>query len=260
MLFDLRGRGRRRTVRVIYIGLAVLLGVGLVGFGVGGGFGGGGIVSSLNGHEGSWRGQLRQQISGYRKTLSRNPNDLKASEQLTKTLAHQAAGEAYKNSNGTLTPAGKKIYNEVAEAWNHYAALTQKPNIPLAKIMIRIFDEEGLNQPSSAVEVLQTIVADEPNNASYYGSLAVYAYLAHKNALGDLAAAKAVSLAPEGQRTHLKVLLAEVKKEANEKKGATGATGTTGTTSTTSGTDVADGALAPTRHLATDPAGRQPVN
>ncbi len=42
MLFDLRGRGRRRTVRVIYTGLALLMGVGLVGFGIGGGFGGGG--------------------------------------------------------------------------------------------------------------------------------------------------------------------------------------------------------------------------
>ena len=96
--------------------------------------------------------------------------------------------------------------------------------------MVRIFDEEGLNQPASTVEVLQTIVAAEPNNASYYGFLAAYAYLSHKTALGDLAARKAVALAPEGQRTHLKVQLAEVKKQANEKKGATGATGTTGTT------------------------------
>ena len=31
MLFDLRGRGRRRTVQVIYIGLALLFGVGFVG-------------------------------------------------------------------------------------------------------------------------------------------------------------------------------------------------------------------------------------
>ena len=36
MLFDLRGRGRRRAVRVIYMGLALLFGVGFVGFGVGG--------------------------------------------------------------------------------------------------------------------------------------------------------------------------------------------------------------------------------
>ena len=35
MLFDLRGRGRRRTVQAIYLGLAILLGGGLIFFGVG---------------------------------------------------------------------------------------------------------------------------------------------------------------------------------------------------------------------------------
>ena len=73
MLFDLRGRGRRRTVRVIYIGLALLIGVGLVGFGVGGGFGGGGIVSSLNGHEGAGGVNYSKQISSYRKSLEPQP-------------------------------------------------------------------------------------------------------------------------------------------------------------------------------------------
>ena len=37
MLFDLRGRGRRRTVKVVYITLAFLMGGGLVLFGIGGG-------------------------------------------------------------------------------------------------------------------------------------------------------------------------------------------------------------------------------
>ncbi|HTQ67308.1 MAG TPA: hypothetical protein VMI13_01320 [Solirubrobacteraceae bacterium] len=235
MLFDLRGRGRRTTVRIIYIGLALLIGIGLVGFGVGGGFGGGGIVSNLNNREGSGGPNYSKQIANYRKQLSRNPNDVKTWEQLTKTLSLQAGGEAYKTPSGALTPAGKKVYAEVAYAWNHYSALTKNPNLGLAKIMVRIFDEEGLNEPASTVDVLQTIVAAEPNNASYYGFLAAYAYLAHKNALGDLAAHKAVALAPVGQRTHLKVQLAEVKKQANAKKGATGATGTTagagGTTS-----------------------------
>ena len=36
MLFDLRGRGRRRTVQSIYLGLAILMGGGLVLFGIGG--------------------------------------------------------------------------------------------------------------------------------------------------------------------------------------------------------------------------------
>jgi len=235
MLFDLRGRGRRRTVRVLYTGLAVLIGIGLVGFGVGGGFGGGGIVSSLNGHEGAGGTNYAKQISNYRKTLKRNPNDAAAWEQLTKVLALQAGGEAYKTSSGALTPSGRKVYGEVAEAWNHYAALTSKPNLSLAKVMVRIFDEEGIDQPASTVEVLQTIVAAEPSNASYYGFLAAYAYLAHKTALGDLAARKAVALAPEGQRTHLKLQLAEVKKQATQKTGSTGSTGTTGSSSSSSG-------------------------
>ena len=35
MLFDLRGRGRRRTVQAIYLSLAILMGGGLVLFGIG---------------------------------------------------------------------------------------------------------------------------------------------------------------------------------------------------------------------------------
>ena len=41
MLFDLRGRGRRRTVQTIYLTLAILLGGGLVLFGIGGSVSGG---------------------------------------------------------------------------------------------------------------------------------------------------------------------------------------------------------------------------
>ena len=37
MLFDLRGSGRRRVVKVVYITLAFLMGGGLVLFGIGGG-------------------------------------------------------------------------------------------------------------------------------------------------------------------------------------------------------------------------------
>ena len=53
MLFDLRGRHRRRAVKIIYVGLALLLGVGLIGFGIGGGFGGGGLLNAASENEGS---------------------------------------------------------------------------------------------------------------------------------------------------------------------------------------------------------------
>ena len=45
MLFDLRSRGRRRVVKTVYVFLALLIGVGLVGFGVGTGSNFGGLFS-----------------------------------------------------------------------------------------------------------------------------------------------------------------------------------------------------------------------
>jgi len=49
MLFDLRGRGRRTTVRGVYLALAILMGGGLILFGVGTGVGGGGLLNAFGG-------------------------------------------------------------------------------------------------------------------------------------------------------------------------------------------------------------------
>ena len=68
MLFDLRSRGRRRTVQVIYLGLAILIGGGLILFGVGTGSGGGGL---LNGIGGSGSNAQSQVISQQEKTALR---------------------------------------------------------------------------------------------------------------------------------------------------------------------------------------------
>ena len=48
MLFDLRGSGRRRVVKIVYITLAFLMGGGLVLFGIGGGGAlSGGLVDAI---------------------------------------------------------------------------------------------------------------------------------------------------------------------------------------------------------------------
>ena len=65
MLFDLRGRGRRRTVQVIYIGLAVIFMLGFVGLGVGGGFGSSGIFSAFTGEKGSGGTSYSTFVSTY---------------------------------------------------------------------------------------------------------------------------------------------------------------------------------------------------
>src|ERR1700716_390472 len=61
MLFDLRSRGRRRTVQAVYLGLALLMGGGLVLFGVGAGNGFGGILNAFTGNGSS--GAQKQVVS-----------------------------------------------------------------------------------------------------------------------------------------------------------------------------------------------------
>jgi|HubBroStandDraft_4_1064222.scaffolds.fasta_scaffold00853_3 hypothetical protein len=212
MLFDLRGRGRRRTVQVIYLGFAVLMGVGLVGFGVGGGIGGGGILSSLNGSEGSSSASFSSQIKKYKKLTQQQPSSVYAWEQLTLAQLHEAGGEAYV-ANNKLTSKGKELFTQIAQSWNSYIALNPPhPKVEVAQEMVRVFGEEGLNEPAEAVKVLQIVTAARPESASLYAALAEYAYKAHNTRIGDLASEKAVALEPSAQRKQLKTELAELKK------------------------------------------------
>jgi hypothetical protein len=219
MLFDLRGRGRRGVVRVIYGALAVLFGSGLVLFGVGG-FGGTGILSSLTGNEGAGSGpNYSAQISKYRKLTQRQPTDASAWENLAKNLLHEAAGEEFVTSAGALTSKGKQAYSEIGQAWAGYvAANPPKPNLELAQLMETVYSEGGLNEPSKEVEVLQIAIAAKPTDAALYASLAEYAYKAHKAGIGDLASGKAVALVPAAERKRLKQELAEVKANPSGEK------------------------------------------
>jgi hypothetical protein len=219
MLFDLRGRGRRRVVRVIYIGLALLFGSGLVLFGVGAGTNGGGLFSAFTGNEGTTNTSFSGPIKKYKKLTEQQPSNLAAWEGLTKNLLHEGGSEAYVTNAGVVTSKGKALFNQTAQAWSGYIALNPpKPSLELAKEMLRVYGAEGLNQPTQAVQVLQLVVAAEPSNAAYNAQLAEYAYRAHNVRVGDLASAKAVSLAPAAERTRVKSELAEVKKNPSGEK------------------------------------------
>src|SRR5438132_2955889 len=116
MLFDLRGRGRRRTVQVVYIGLALVFMLGFVGFGVGGGFGSGGIFDAFTGKEASGGASFSAQIDKYKKLTQRQPTNAHAWEQLVNAQLHQAGGEAYVTRAG-VTSKGKELYGELGQSW-----------------------------------------------------------------------------------------------------------------------------------------------
>jgi hypothetical protein len=215
MLFDLRGRGRRRTVKTIYIGLAVLIGVGLVGFGVGGGLSGGGILNATSNNEGAGGASFASKIKKYEKLTKTQPSNPTNWEQLAKNLLHEAGNEGYVTSTGAPTGKGKELYRRASQAWVSYLSLNPpNPNPELAQLVYVIYGEAGLNEPAKAVQALNYVVERRPT-AAYYAQLAEFAYKAKNTRLGDLAATKAVSLAPANEQARVKNELAEVKKFPN---------------------------------------------
>jgi hypothetical protein len=220
MLFDTRGRHRRRIVRVIYIGLALIFLLGFVGLGVGGGFGSGGIFSALTKEEGGGGGGgYSSQISKYRKLAQKQPSNVSAWENLAKNLVHEAGQEKFQTTTGTPTSQGKTLFREAAQAWSSYIALNPpKPNAELAQLMESVYGETGLNEPAKEVEILQIAVAARPTDAALFATLAEYAYKAHNVGVGDLASEKAVALSPATDRVRVKNELAEVKANPSGEK------------------------------------------
>ncbi|HUA11428.1 MAG TPA: hypothetical protein VMA83_05435 [Solirubrobacteraceae bacterium] len=227
MLFDLRGAGRRRTVRIVYVGLAILIGGGLVFLGVGGGVGGAGLLTAATENKNSGNKTFEAEVKKYREQTKKEPTNAAAWERYTKALLHEASGEAFHTTNGqtsALTSRGTEVYSEAGAAWERYVALEpHHPNPELAELMVRIYDEEGLSKPAKVVEALQLVIASRPESAALYGQLAEYAYKAGNAHTGDLAARKAVELTPAASRESVRRTLETAKKEIeNEAKKAAG--------------------------------------
>jgi hypothetical protein len=230
MLFDLRARGRRRTVQVVYLGLALLFGVGFIGFGVGVGSGGGGIFEGIFGNkEGSNSVSYAKQISAAETRTHRNPTEAAAWAALAEARLHEANGsEFYDEAKQQFTSQGKELLTKVVNAWNRYMALNpSKPNIAVAQNMLRVFGEEGLNNPAAAVQVMQLVIAAKPPSAALYGNLAKFAYQAKNTREGDLASQKTVSLTPAKERKRVKAELEQIKRNPTGNPSNETFTGTT---------------------------------
>src|SRR5919107_3698586 len=107
MLFDLRGRGRRRTVQVIYLSLAILMGGGLVLFGIGSDQSGGLVDAFTDDAQsgGSATESVDKRIDAQLAKTSANPRDAAAWAQLA-ILRFQRAGIDGVAQDGSYTEAG----------------------------------------------------------------------------------------------------------------------------------------------------------
>lgn len=201
MLFDLRSRGRRRTVQGIYLGLAVLMGAGLVLFGVGTGVGGGGLLNGITSGGGSNQKQaVSQQERQALAQVRANPNSAGAWGNLLQARWVTAGQDT--TSNGALTPAGKQELVGVGQAWQRYLALTRNPDPQLAITAAEAYTMLG-NYAGAASAWEQDAVAN-PSSANGFTCQAFSAYAAKQTRIGDLASAKALTLVPASQQASLK--------------------------------------------------------
>lgn len=212
MLFDLRSRGRRRTVRGVYLGLAILMGGGLVLFGVGAGNGIGGLLNAFTGNgSGSNQNQVvSSQENAALKAVKANPNNPAGWSQLIQAR-WSAAGQNgnYNATTGTFTARGKKELTGVTEAWQHYLKLTSNPDPNLAILAARA--NASLGNYGGAADAWEIEAASDPSQVKGYECLAVSAYAAKQTRKGDLALAKVMTLVPKAQQTTLRTQISAAK-------------------------------------------------
>jgi hypothetical protein len=214
MLFDLRGAGRRRTVKVVYITLAFLMGGGLVLFGIGGDVSGGlvdAITERGSGDDGSDR--FRDQEEAALKRTQANPQDAPAWAALARARFQLAGlGENFDQEKGAFTAEGRAKLESAGAAWERYLALEpEKPDDRVASLMVQAFG--ALNEPAKAATAQEVITEARPT-ASTFSQLAIFAYQAGQTRKGDLAKDKALELTDPDMREALRGQLESAKQQA----------------------------------------------
>ena len=213
MLFDLRSRGRRRTVQAVYLGLAIILGGGLVLFGVGAGNGLGGLLNAFTG-QGSTSGQsqaVSQQEKSAIKATQTNPNSAAAWAALVQARWSTARSSSadVNASTGQFTDAGKKELTALGQDYQRYKALVKQSDPTVTVLAARAY--QYLGNYGASTSAWEDISAANPNQAIAFECLAANAYAAGQTRKGDLASAKALSLVPKIQRTLLKSKIQQAK-------------------------------------------------
>jgi hypothetical protein len=210
MLFDLRSRGRRRTVQVVYLGLAVLFGLGLVLFGVGTGSGGG-LLNAFTGGGSNNQGSVisQQEKTALRQTKA-NPSNPGAWANLINARWQTANTDSQQTTSGTqFTSKGRQELTGTTQAWQKYQSLTKRPDQDLAILAARAYS--FLGQYGEAANTWEAEIQGSPSEAKGYECLALTAYAAKQTRKGDLAKAKALTLVSKSTRKQLSQALDSAK-------------------------------------------------
>jgi hypothetical protein len=220
MLFDLRGSARRRTIKIVYITLAFLMGGGLILFGIGGGGAlSGGLVDAITQSDGGGGGddRFRDQEQRAPAAARANPDDparwaavARARFNLASVGVDQATGQFDEAGTAQLEAAGR--------AWEEHLKLAgDKPDSRVASLMVQAYSVLGQFDKAA---VAQEVIALDRESSGAYTQLAVLAYQANQLRKGDLARDKALKLTEPDMREALRGQLEGQRQQAAQSAAA----------------------------------------
>jgi hypothetical protein len=216
MLFDLQGK-RRRVVQATYLVLAILMGGGLVLFGIGSGDVSGGLFDAITGKDsnsgGAVNSTVNKRIKADEKALALNPKNTTALSDLIRSHYQLATDDADPNT-GAFGNDGKAQLAKASTAWKKYVAVAQKPDDSLAGLMLNAYGEGGLNKPADAAEAAELVANARPSAVAYL-QLTQYAAAAGQTRKAELAGQKAIDLAPKSQKKLVKQQVAIAKSQGS---------------------------------------------
>jgi hypothetical protein len=211
VLFDLRGR-RRRAVQATYLTLAVLMGGGLVLFGVGGDVSGG-LLDAFKGGGGGNSNKLVEDRIDKNKPLAARGN-VRATKELVRDYYQLANGDIPSGATSLPESALGNLRNSQVY-WQRYLKATKKPDPSLAALAVQSYGlTAGSNKKDAkGAQEAAAIVAEAAHEerAQAYLQLVQYATLAGDTRTADLAGQKAIDVAPKAQRAEVKAQIKTLK-------------------------------------------------
>jgi hypothetical protein len=227
MLFDLHGK-RRRLVQATYLTLAILMGGGLVLFGIGSDVPAGlsELLGSGNPSDQSGDQVIEDQLAAAEADLEANPDDTQALETVIRTNVQLATSDdpEARAAGELFDPEATPRLEAAADAWERYVEVTRRPDDGIAFTMTQVYGPPGLDDPDAAVEAAR-VVADERGTPEAYLVLAQYAAIAGDQKEVDAAAERAKELAPKSQEKQIEQQVTAIEAAAAAQAQAGGAQG-----------------------------------
>lgn len=228
MLFDLKGR-RRRVVQATYLSLAILMGAGLVLFGIGGEVSGGlvdGLSGDGSGDQGEVRKPLEKQVEDADRRVQANPKDQAALAQLVRAHFGLAGLEQIEQDGIVVgyNEKGQEQLRQAEQAWSRYLDTDPKRiDTGLAATAIQIYNVLGPPQETEKFVLPAREIAEQESSPEAYIRLFAVATRAGDARTAGLAERKALSLAEsKDERNTIKERIETERVSASGDQGAGG--------------------------------------